>query len=434
MEINTLSTIIVKSLLDTDLYKFTMHQLFFHMFPNAHAKYRFKNRTKEVNLLPYIQFIKNEVEKLNGKGFTKKEIEYLGSIKDVAGIPLFKESYLNFLEDYTLKSRCVTVKEKNGDLDISVKGNILQSMMWEIYLLKIVHGIYSMYSHQVEDEDNHWSNHWSDYLETGKERLRIKINNIKEYLGIDGLEVDDIDADIIDSRKFSFADFGTRRAFMSDWHEWVINETIKHLPSTVFVGTSNVYYAMKYGIKAIGTFGHEYIQAFQGLGVCQLKDSQKVAFQRWADEYRGSLGICLSDTLGLNKFLKDFDLYFAKLFDGCRHDSGDPFTFTDKIIAHYEKLGIDPTTKTIVFSDGLDFDLAIELAEYCRGKIKCSFGIGTNFTNDVGHLPLQIVVKMIECGSAADNMNPVAKVSDNPAKTMCEDDTFLKYILEVIKQ
>ena len=193
------------------------------------------------------------------------------------------------------------------------------------------------------------------------------------------------------------------------------------------IGTSNVYFAKMLNLKPIGTMAHEYLQACQSLGP-RLIYSEQFALERWAREYRGELGIALSDVYGIDAFLRDFDLYFCKLFDGVRHDSGDPFEWGEKVIRHYQKLGIDPKTKAFVFSDALDFKLALDLFHRFKDRVNVRFGIGTFLTNDLGHAPIQIVIKMIEC-----NGHPVAKVSDSPGKTMCRDDSYLAYLKEVFQ-
>lgn len=408
---------VVNSLLDTDLYKMTMHQVVLHKFPGAYAKYRFKCRNNK-DLVPFKEEIEAEFDHLCTLRLTDEERDYLKTID------FLTEDYVNFMEDYRPKRRFIHVDvTEDGVLDIWFEGPILQTMPFEIWALKIVNEVYFRNTQKEPD------------FEEGGKRLQTKIRQIKDYLGID-LDmhfIGDTEYDAMPTRFFKLADFGTRRAFSGPWQRTVVEVLNDDLPKDVFVGTSNVKLAMEFGIKPIGTFAHEYVQMFQGLGTCQVVDSQKVALQTWADEYRGQLGICLSDTLGLDKFLRDFDLYFAKLFDGVRHDSGDPFEFADAMIAHYDSLGIDPRTKTIVFSDGLDVPLAIKIAEHCKHRINVSFGIGTNLTNDLGYEPLQIVVKMVECGMTQDDMRPVAKLSDNPAKTMCEDQDFINYLYKVIQ-
>ncbi|MCP4131361.1 MAG: nicotinate phosphoribosyltransferase, partial [bacterium] len=215
-----------------------------------------------------------------------------------------------------------------------------------------------------------------------------------------------------------------RRRRSGEWQQQVIGTLAAEVPGNL-TGTSNVYFAKKYNLRPIGTMAHEFLQASQALGV-RLVDSQKFAFENWVQEYRGDLGIALSDVVGMDAFLRDFDLYFCKLFDGARHDSGDPYEWCDKLLAHYKKMGIDPKTKTAVFSDGLNFELARDLAKKYNGQIRIAFGIGTNLTNDFGEKALQIVIKMTEC-----NGQPVAKISDSPGKSMCKDESFIKYVKKV---
>jgi nicotinate phosphoribosyltransferase len=190
-----------------------------------------------------------------------------------------------------------------------------------------------------------------------------------------------------------------------------------------------VLFAWKLGLTPLGTMAHEYLQACQALGP-RLRDSQVFAFESWAKEYRGDLGIALSDVYGMSAFLRDFDVYFCKLFDGARHDSGDPFSWGERLIEHYKKNRVDPKTKTLIFSDSLTVPRTIELYQQFRGRCQLAFGIGTNLTNDLGdppgHVPLQIVIKMTRC-----NGQPVAKLSDTPSKNMCEDEKYLAYLRQV---
>jgi nicotinate phosphoribosyltransferase len=249
---------------------------------------------------------------------------------------------------------------------------------------------------------------------TGNLKLQQKIDLVKEYNGKHG-------------QRFKFADFGTRRRFAGLWQDIIVQRLIKELPDN-FIGTSNVYLAMKYGVRPIGTMSHQWIMCGQGLPNVRISESQRYMLDAWVKEYRGDLGIALSDTLGFDAFLRDFDPFFAKLYDGCRHDSGDPFTWGEKLIAHYRKLKIDPKTKSAVFSDGLTFPLALDLCSEFWGRIQTSFGIGTNLTNDCSYDPLQIVIKLTKV-----NGHPVAKVSDSAGKGMCEDESYLKYLKTVFK-
>ncbi len=184
---------------------------------------------------------------------------------------------------------------------------------------------------------------------------------------------------------------------------------------------------MTHDLVPLGTMAHEYLQACQSLGP-RLRDSQTFAFERWAREYRGDLGIALSDVYGFDAFLRDFDMYFCKLFDGVRHDSGDPIAWGERMIAHYERYRIDPQTKTLIFSDSLDIPRVIELHRRFAPRARLAFGVGTNLTNDLGYTPLQIVIKMVRC-----NGQPVAKLSDTPAKNMCDDEAYLAYLRQVFE-
>jgi nicotinate phosphoribosyltransferase len=247
-------------------------------------------------------------------------------------------------------------------------------------------------------------------FEVGKEKLYEKIRLVK-MSNQEGLD-------------FGFSDFGTRRRFSFEWQDQVIRILKEELPGN-FRGTSNVFLAKKYGITAIGTMAHEWLMAAQALGP-RLSNSQRFALEHWAQEYRGDLGIALSDVVGFDAFLADFDMYFSKLFDGCRHDSGDPFEWGDRLIAHYEKNKVDARAKTAVFSDGLSFTKALEIARYFRGRIRTSFGIGTNLTNDISDKAIQIVIKMTRCQGS-----PIAKISDTPGKLMCPDANYLEYLKNV---
>lgn len=382
----------IESLLDTDLYKFTMGQVIFHRFSSAMAEYTFKCRTEGVDLTPYGEEIRQEIDDLCSLKIKEDEIDYLKNLN------LFKDTYLEFLNLLQLKSSDVHIDITDG-FNLKITGPWMTTIYFEVPVLAIINEVY--FRNIGIEKDKLWKE--------GSKRLNEKIKLIQKIKGFD----------------FKLIDFGTRRRFSKEWHEHLIRTLTESLPSNVFVGTSNVYFAKKFNLPPIGTMAHEFIQAAQALNT-RLIDSQKYAFQIWADEYRGKLGIALSDTLGMDAFLKDFDLYFAKLYDGCRHDSGDPFKWCDKLLNHYEKLEIDPRTKTAVFSDGLDIPKAIDLAKTYNDKIKISFGIGTNLTNDLGPEPIQIVIKMTQC-----NGFPVAKISDSPGKQMCEDKQYLDYLKKI---
>ncbi|MFW6219854.1 MAG: nicotinate phosphoribosyltransferase [bacterium] len=382
---------IIKSLLDQDLYKLTMAQVVLHQFPDAWVKYRFKCRN-DVDLLPYKEEIEREIDNLCTLKFNKKELKYLSNIRFI------KKDFVEFLRLFQLNRDFIKITNKDNKLDITVEGPWLHTIFFEIFVLSIVQEIY--FKHQKLN------------LEEISDRLNYKIDLLENYEKENPGQYPII------------VDFGARRRISRDIHRFVL----QHLTTNnVVVGTSDVYFAMDFNIKPIGTFAHEFVMAFQGLNICQLRDSQSYAFESWVKEYRGDLGIALSDTLGTSKFLKDFDLYFTKLFDGMRHDSGCPFEWGETMIDHYKKMNINPRTKQLVFSDGLDIPKVIELHKHFHNKINVSFGVGTNFTNDCGIPPLQNVMKMVEC-----NGNPVAKLSNDLGKGMCENESFLSYLKTVI--
>ena len=386
---------IITSLLDTDLYKFSMMQVVLHHFPAAQVEYRYKCRTPGVDLRPYLSEIRSEIHALCQLRFTPDELDYLRSLRFI------KSDFVDFLGLFHMPERCIHVTESAipGEIEISVQGPWLHTILFEIPVLAIVNEVYF--------RNVGASLAWDE----GRKRLQSKMK----------LVIDD--PALVD---FRVAEYGTRRRFSKAWHEEVVN-TMKTQMGSHFAGTSNVYFAKQHGVLPLGTMGHEYLQACQALGP-RLRDSQVFALEVWAKEYRGDLGIALSDVYGMNAFLRDFDMYFCKLFDGARHDSGDPFIWGESMIAHYAANRVDPRTKTLVFSDGLTIPLAIELAQRFAGRCKVSFGIGTNLTNDLGHEPLQIVMKMVRC-----NGQPVAKVSDAPEKTMCDDPAYLAYLRQVFQ-
>lgn len=386
---------IITSLLDTDLYKLTMMQAVLHNSPAAEVKYLFKCRTENVDLMPLAAEIKEQILNLCDLRFTENEIHYLNNIY------YLKADFIQFLNLFQMNEKYVHIgKDKKGQLEIKVQGPWLHTILFEVPILAIVEEVYSRHFYpKIEFKE-------------GKQRLMEKTNMIETHpLG----------------HKLKIMEFGTRRRFSGEWQKQVL-DYLKTNHSNNLVGTSNVLYAYELGLTPLGTMAHEYLQAFQALGP-RLVDSQKAALEAWTKEYRGDLGIALTDVVGIDAFLNDFDKYFAKLFDGVRHDSGCPFEWANKMIAHYEKMNIDPITKTLVFSDGLNIPLTLELLAEFHEKINLLFGIGTNLTNDVGIKPLSIVMKMIECEG-----QPVAKISDSPGKTMCEDNAYLDYLKKVFEK
>ena len=395
-------TPIITSLLDNDLYKFTMLQTMLHQFPQTHSVYHFRCRNNDQTAYPLSQ-IKEDLERqldlLCDLNFTQEELDYLRSLRFI------KSDFVDYLELFQLKRRFIEVSiDEAGRLDVKIKGPMIQAMFFEIFVLSIIN---ELYYQRLAD---------ASALNEGQNRLDDKIALLSTY--------EQKQHDNPHDNHFAIADFGTRRRYSKAWHYHVVETLAKASPS-IFRGTSNVYLAKKLNLAPIGTMAHEFMQAFQALDV-RLRDSQKAALESWVREYRGDLGIALTDVVGMDAFLRDFDLYFAKLFDGLRHDSGDPYVWGEKAISHYQKLHINPQTKNLVFSDGLTLQKAWDLHEYFKSRIKTSFGIGTNLTNDMGLQQLNIVLKLVEC-----NGQPVAKISDSPGKTMIQDNTYLAYLRQV---
>lgn len=386
---------IIRSLLDTDLYKFTMMQVVLHHFPQAQVEYRFKCRNVGVDLTPYVDEIRAELASLCELRFSDGELEYL------RGMRFIKSDFVDFLALFHLNEKYVMVQPSpsgNGEIDIEIRGPWLHTILFEIPLLAIVNEVYFRRTQPQPD------------LQEGRRRLEEKLDLLKVPQYTDCV----------------IADYGTRRRFSRDWQEEVLL-SMRSILGPQLAGTSNVHFARLHNMTPLGTMAHEYLQACQALGP-RLRDSQVYALENWAREYRGDLGIALSDTYGFDAFLRDFDLFFCKLFDGVRHDSGDPFEWGERMLAHYAANRVDPRSKTLIFSDALHIPKVIELYERFRHRCKLAFGVGTNLTNDLGYTPLQIVIKMVRC-----NGQPVAKLSDTPEKTMCDDPGYLSYLRQVFE-
>ena len=384
---------IIQSLLDTDLYKFTMMQVVLHHFPGAQVEYAFTCRNEGVDLRPDLEGIREQVAQLCTLRFSELELDYLRSLR------FMKSDFVDFLALFQFNAKYIEIAPNGveGGIDIRIRGPWLHTILFEIPVLAIVSETYFRRTQPQPDTAE------------GERRLQEKIDLLRT---------------VEPALEFRISDFGTRRRFSRDWQEKVLQALKCEVPE-YFAGTSNVWFAMRNQLTPLGTLGHEYMQACQALGP-RLRDSQTFAMDTWAKEYRGDLGIALSDTYGLDAFLRDFDMYFCKLFDGARHDSGDPFEWGERMVAHYEMNRVDPHSKTLIFSDGLSFPLAIEIARRFHGRARTAFGIGTNLTNDLGYEPLNIVIKMIEC-----NGQPVAKVSDSPGKIVSKDPRYLAYLRQV---
>lgn len=387
---------IVQNLLDTDLYKLTMMQAVLHNYPNAEVEWEFRCRNSE-DLTPYLAEIRYQFERLSELSLTVDQLAFLERI------PFIKPDFIRFLSLFRFNLRYVHTSIEDGQLSIRLRGPWLHVILFEVPLLAIISEVRNRYRYREV------------LLEQAAERLYEKIDWLRSEASDDELA------------GFQLADFGTRRRFSYRVQEQAVRILKRDFPGR-FVGTSNLHLAREFDVKPIGTMAHEWLMAHQQLGP-RLIDSQSAALDCWVREYRGQLGIALTDCITMDAFLADFDLYFAKLFDGLRHDSGDPLVWAEKAIAHYEKLGIDPMTKTLVFSDGLDLKKSLRLYRALSGRIHVSFGVGTNLTCDIpGVEPMNIVIKMIAC-----NGQPVAKISDTPGKTQCRDENFVHYLKHVFR-
>jgi nicotinate phosphoribosyltransferase len=392
---------IIDSLLDTDLYKFSMMQVVLHQYPAAQVEYRFKCRTPGIDLVPYIDEIRSELGALCQLRFAPNELDYLRTWRFI------KSDFVDFLGLFQLNEKYVEIVPANsgpaaagnGEIEIRIRGPWLHTILFEVPLLAIVNEVYFRNTSGGLD------------LAEGRRRLQAKIELLRDTPDYAGCKI---------------ADYGTRRRYSRAWQEKVVTALREGLGEQL-AGTSNVWLARKLNLTPLGTLAHEYLQAHQALGP-RLRDSQVAALEAWAKEYRGDLGIALSDVYGLDAFLRDFDMYFCKLFDGTRHDSGDPFVWGEKVLAHYGANRVDPRSKVLVFSDGLDIPTVMRLYAHFRGRCQLAFGVGTNLTNDVGPTPLNIVIKMIRC-----NGQPVAKLSDSPGKNMCEDEAYVAYLRQVFQ-
>ena len=380
---------IVTSLLDTDLYKFNMDQVIFHKHTNLSGEYDFLCRNEGVVFTPeMLEEINAQIDHLCSLRFSRQELDYLRSIRFI------KNDYVEFLRLWRpIREYVTTGLNEKGELSIVVRGPLFSAMQFEIYLLEIVNEVYFRLRYD-----------YAALRASAEEKLNQKIRDFRAG-----------------KYTFQFAEFGSRRRLSREWEDEVVRRFSAETDNCV--GTSNVYLAMKYGLKPIGTYAHEFVQMYQGIDSIPLAYTNHYAMEDWYDEYRGDNGTALTDTVTTDLFLLDFNRAMVNNYTGVRHDSGDPFEWGEKIIAHYRKYGVDPRTKLLLFSDGLDFDRAQKLYDYFRDRVKVSFGIGTFCSNDTCEEALNIVIKLQTV-----NGRPVAKVSDTPGKSMCRDRDYLEYL------
>ena len=380
---------IVISLLDTDLYKFNMDQVIFHKHTDLCGEYHFKCRNEGVVFTQeMLREINAQIDHLCTLRFTREELDYLRSIRFI------KNDYVEFLRLWhPIREYVTTGLSEDGELSVVVKGPLFSAMQFEIYLLEIINEVY--FRMQFD---------YAQLRRSAEEKLNRKIADFRSG-----------------KYTFKFAEFGCRRRLSREWEDVVVKRLATETQNCV--GTSNVYLAKKYGLQPIGTYAHEFVQMYQGIDSIPLAYTNYYAMKDWYTEYEGDNGTALTDTVTTDLFLLDFNRSMVNNYSGVRHDSGDPYAWGEKIIAHYEKYGVDPRTKQLLFSDSLDFDRAQHLNDYFKDRTKVSFGIGTFCSNDTAEAALNIVIKLQYV-----NGRPVAKLSDTPSKAMCQDEAYLEYL------
>ena len=378
---------VLHTLLDTDAYKLHMQQAVFHHYYDVHVAAEFRCRGDDL-LGIYADSIREQVDAMQHLTLQDDEYQWL------SGLPFFKTDYLNWLHDFRYKPEQVTVTNENGKLDIRLEGPWREVIMWEVPLLAVI----SELAHRYRSP------------EMGVAQAVASLENkLAAFTTL---------TEGLDMSRFRLMDFGTRRRFSREVQQAIVKR-LQQEPW--FVGTSNYDLARRLNLTPMGTQAHEWFQAHQQISP-ELANSQRAALAAWLEEYPNQLGIALTDCITMDAFLRDFGPEFAERYQGLRHDSGDPVEWGEKAIAHYQKLGIDPMSKVLVFSDNLDLAKAVELYRHFNTRVNLSFGIGTRLTCDIPQVkPLNIVIKLVEC-----NGKPVAKLSDSPGKTICHDKAFVR--------
>ncbi|CAO1661189.1 MULTISPECIES: nicotinate phosphoribosyltransferase [Salinicola] len=366
------------SLIDNDFYKITMQNAVIKRFPYAQARYAFINRGEHAFPEGFGDALRREVDAMASLVLTDAEKRYLE-----VTCPYLDPTYLDFLAGFRFNPAEVIIEQTGSELSVAIEGLWYRTILWEVPLMALISELWYRLRGVKRDDD-----------ETVEARTRAKIEQYQRL----GLKI---------------AEFGTRRRFSFDVHDRVVG-ALRHHGGEAFSGSSNVLLAMRHGVKPIGTHAHEWFM-FHGARF-GFKMANSLALEHWVDVYRGDLGIALTDTFTSRAFFESFDKKFAKLFDGVRHDSADPIDFAASTIAHYEKLGIDPRSKTIIFSDALTPEKVERIQSFCQGRVGMAFGIGTNFTNDVGVEPMNMVIKMVEARPEGQHWLPVVKLSDVPDK------------------
>ena len=400
---------IINSLLETDAYKFSMGNVIFKRLNDYTTTWSFKCRNEDVKFTDeMIKEIREQIDHFCTLRFTKEELTWLKN-----NLSWLSEGYINFLRYWHPDRNEIFIQQPGelfgkdivcnpyNDCGIAIEaiGTWMNTSMYEIPILAIVNEVYFSFTYNMKEKEKIF-----------KQKTIEKFNNLvngKYDIGV-------------------FSEFGMRRRLSANTQDWLVGYIKKNkIPG--FVGTSNVYLAKKYCTKAVGTQAHEYFMGFQGKFDLNPSYTNWYAMKIWTDEYQTRNGIALTDTLGTDVFLKDFDLTFATLFSGVRHDSGGPIEWGEKVIKHYENFGIDPKTKTLLFSDSLNFEKATDINRYFKDKCHVAFGIGTYLSGIQDETPLNIVMKMTEC-----NGSPVAKISNTTSKGMCRDKDYVDYLKRCI--
>jgi len=384
---------IINSMLNDDLYKWSMCQAVCQLYPHAQAKYTFINRGDTKFPEGFEEALQEQIEMLEDLSLLKCEAEWLQKT-----CPFLTPVFIDFLTGYKYNPSEVSAQTTNeGELCLFINGPWYRTILWEVKLMAIISELYFKMTTNLS----------SDQITSALKKTVSKANKLSEH-------------------NIKYADFGTRRRFSAEHHDKIVHQHCLNAGNN-FVGTSNMYLAMKYNIRPIGTQAHEWFM-FHGAKY-GYKEANRTSLRQWVNVYHGNLSIALSDTFTTDVFFKSFGSEYAKLFDGVRHDSGDPGQFIAKVVKHYKQLGIDPMSKTIVFSDGLSHYKAMAINQCCKSLgINCSFGIGTHLTNDIpGVEPLNMVIKMSACKPYGECLwLPVIKLSDTEGKhTGSEEEIYL---------
>lgn len=378
---------VLQTLLDTDAYKLHMQQAVFHHYYDVQVAAEFRCRGDDL-LGIYADAIREQVEAMQSLRLQDDEFQWL------SGLPFLKQDYLDWLRDFRYNPQQVIIRNDNGKLNIRLEGPWREVIMWEVPLLAVISELVHRYRSPKASVEL--------ALET-LERKLVDFNHLTQDMDMSG---------------FRLMDFGTRRRFSREVQQAIVERLQQE---SWFVGTSNYDLARRLSLTPMGTQAHEWFQAHQQISP-DLATSQRVALAAWLEEYPDQLRIALTDCITMDAFLRDFGPEFAERYQGLRHDSGDPVEWGEKAIAHYQKLGIDPMSKVLVFSDNLDLKKAVDLYRHFSSRVNLSFGIGTRLTCDIPQVkPLNIVIKLVEC-----NGKPVAKLSDSPGKTICHDKAFVR--------